>query len=264
MDKIRHGTPVLLFFNRSKKWLVRISKNNSFLTDIGVIRHADAIGREFGSRVVTSKDKYVCLLRPTTHDYVVKIQHSTQIVHPKDIGYMVVRAGIQSGQKVLEVGTGSGALTSVVASIVKSYGHVHTFDVNEDFIRIAEKNIEKTGVSKYVTQYNMDLKTAKSVPLFGMDVALINLRDPWEVIPQVRQMLKGSGAVFAVCPTMNQLERLTASLVQNEFTDIESTEHIIRTIEARDGETRHSFQGIGHTTYLCFARKAFFERDGSV
>ncbi len=90
-----------------------------------------------------------------------------------------------------------------------------------------------------------------------MDVALIDLGDPWIVIPKVRQMLKGSGAVFAICPTMNQLEKLTTSLVENEFTDIESTEHIIRNIEAREGKTRHSFQGIGHTTYLCFARKAF-------
>ena len=76
---------------------------------------------------------------------------------------------------------------------------------------------------------------------------------------KVRQMLKGSGAVFAICPTMNQLEKLTMALVENEFTDIESTEHIIRNIEAREGKTRHSFQGIGHTTYLCFARKAFLE-----
>ena len=60
---------------------------------------------------------------------------------------------------------------------------------------------------------------------------------------------------------LNQLEKLTASLVENEFTDIESTEHILRTIEAREGKTRHSFQGIGHTTYLCFARKAFFDRE---
>ena len=51
------------------------------------------------------------------------------------------------------------------------------------------------------------------------------------------------------------------ALVENEFTDIESTEHILRTIEAREGKTRHSFQGIGHTTYLCFARKAFFGRE---
>jgi tRNA (adenine57-N1/adenine58-N1)-methyltransferase len=93
-----------------------------------------------------------------------------------------------------------------------------------------------------------------------MDVALIDLGDPWIVIPKVRQMLKGSGSIFAICPTMNQLEKLTMALVENEFTDIESTEHIIRTIEAREGKTRHSFQGIGHTTYLCFARKAFFGR----
>jgi len=107
----------------------------------------------------------------------------------------------------------------------------------------------------------LDLKTAKKMPLKDMDVALIDLGDPWTVVPQVRQMLKGSGSVFAICPTMNQLEKLTMALVENEFTDIESTEHILRTIEAREGKTRHSFQGIGHTTYLCYARKAFFERD---
>ena len=125
---------------------------------------------------------------------------------------------------------------------------------------LAEKNIKKAGVSKYVTQHNLDLKTAKKMPLEDMDVALIDLGDPWIVIPQVRKMLKGSGSIFAICPTMNQLEKLTMALVENEFTDIESTEHIIRNIEAREGKTRHSFQGIGHTAYLCFARKAFFDR----
>ena len=194
------------------------------------------------------------------YDYVMKIQHGTQIVYPKDIGYIIARAGIGDGQKILEIGTGSGSLTSFVANVVKPRGHVYTFDVDENFMKIAEKNIKKAGVSKYVTQHNLDLKTAKKMPLEDMDVAFIDLGDPWTVIPQVRQMLKGSGCVFAICPTMNQLEKLTIALVENEFTDIESTEHIIRTIEAREGKTRHSFQGIGHTTYLCFARKAFFGR----
>ena len=116
-------------------------------------------------------------------------------------------------------------------------------------------------MEKYVTQQNLDIKTAKKMPVEDADVALIDLGDPWTVIPQVRKMLNGSGAVFAICPTMNQLEKLTMALVENEFTDIESTEHILRTIDAREGKTRHSFQGIGHTTYLCFARKAFFDRD---
>ena len=261
MEKIKQNSSVLFYFNNSKKWLVKISKKESLHTHIGVIKHVDAIGKEYGSRLVTNKEKYVYLLKPTMYDYVMKIQHGTQIVYPKDLGYIVARTGIGSGQKILEIGTGSGSLTSFVANIVKPRGHVFTFDVDEKFMQIAEKNILKAGVSKYVTQHNLDLKTAKKMPLSDMDVALIDLGDPWTVIPQVRKMLKGSGCIFAICPTMNQLEKLTASLVENEFTDIESTEHILRTIEAREGKTRHSFQGIGHTTYLCFARKAFFDRE---
>ena len=261
MEKIKQNSPVLFYFNHSKKWLVKISKKESLHTHIGVLKHSDAIGKEYGSRLVTNKDKYVYLLKPTMYDYVMKIQHGTQIVYPKDIGYIIARAGIGSGQKILEIGTGSGSLTSFVASVVKPRGHVYTFDVDEKFMKIAEKNIQKAGVSKYVTQHNMDLKTAKKLPLSDIDVALIDLGDPWTVIPKVREMLKGSGSIFAICPTMNQLEKLTISLVENEFTDIESTEHIIRNIEAREGKTRHSFQGIGHTTYLCFARKVFFDRN---
>jgi tRNA (adenine57-N1/adenine58-N1)-methyltransferase catalytic subunit len=260
MEKIKNNSPVLFYYNHSKKWLAKISKKESFHTHIGVIKHSDAIGKEYGSRLITNKDKYVYVLKPTMFDYVMKIQHGTQIVYPKDIGYIIARAGIGDGQKILEIGTGSGSLTSFIASVVKPRGHVYTFDVDENFMKIAEKNIKKSGMSKYVTQHNLDLKTAKKMPVQDMDVALIDLGDPWVVIPQVRKMLKGSGSIFAICPTMNQLEKLTMALVENEFTDIESTEHIIRTIEAREGKTRHSFQGIGHTTYLCFARKAFFDR----
>ena len=263
MAIIKQNSPVLFFYNNSKKWLMNISKKESLHTHIGVLKHADAIGKEYGSRLMTNKDKYVYLLEPTMYDYIMKIQHGTQIVYPKDLGYIAARAGIQDGQKILEIGTGSGSMTSFVASIVKPRGHVYTFDVDEKFMKIAEKNIRRAGLSKYVTQTNLDLKTSKEIPVTEMDVALIDLGDPWVVLPKVRQMLKGSGCIFAICPTMNQLEKLTIALIENEFTDIESTEHIIRTIAAREGKTRHSFQGIGHTTYLCFARKAFFGRTDS-
>jgi tRNA (adenine57-N1/adenine58-N1)-methyltransferase len=261
MELIKQNSPVLFFFNSSKKWLVKISKKEVLHTHIGILKHADAIGKEYGSKITTNKDKYVYLLKPTMYDYIMKIQHGTQIVYPKDLGYIVARAGIQNNQKIVEIGTGSASLTSFVASIVKPRGHVYTFDVDENFMKIAAKNLKKCGMDKYVTQQNLDIKTIKNPPIIDADVVLIDLGDPWTIIPQVRQMLKGSGAVFAICPTMNQLEKLTMALIENEFTDIESTEHILRTIEAREGKTRHSFQGIGHTTYLCFARKAFFDRD---
>jgi len=260
MEIIKQNSPVLFYFNSSKKWLAKISKKEALHTHIGILKHADAIGKEYGSKITTNKDKYVYLLKPTMYDYIMKLQHGTQIVYPKDLGYIVARAGIQNNQKIVEIGTGSASLTSFVASIVKPRGHDYTFDVNENFMKIAAKNLKKCRMEKYVTQEKLDIKTVKKAPVTDADVALIDLGDPWTVIPQVRQMLKGSGAVFAICPTMNQLEKLTMSLIENEFTDIESTEHILRTIDAREGKTRHSFQGIGHTTYLCFARKAFFDR----
>ena len=139
-------------------------------------------------------------------------------------------------------------------------GHVYTFDVEPKFMEVAEKNIKKAGMSKYVTMHEMNLKKSKKMPLKDMDLAIIDLGDPWEVLPQVRKMLKSSGSIAAICPTMNQLEKLSVAFVENEFTDIECTEHILRRIEARDGKTRHSYQGIGHTTYLAIARKVHFNK----
>jgi len=257
MNKIKQNSYVLFFFNNSKKWLMRVSKKQQFHTHIGIINHNDAIGKEYGSTIKTNKGKYVYLLEPTIHDYVMKSQRSTQIVYPKDLGYIAARTGLQSGQKIVEIGTGSGSLTTFLASIVKPRGHVYTYDVEPNFMEIAKKNIEKAGVAKYVTMEKLDMKTVKKVPLTDVDLVAVDLGDPWSVVPQARKMLKGSGAFVAICPTMNQLEKIATALIKNDFYDIECTEQIVRTIEAREGKTRHSFSSIGHTTYVAFARKVY-------
>ena len=259
-DRIRTNSDVLFYFNRTKKWLARVARGGSLHTHIGVIPHDGAIGKEYGSRLVTNKDKYVYLLRPTAYDYTMKIEHGTQIIYPKDLGYIVARAGIRDGHKIVEIGTGSGALTSFLAGIVKPRGRIYTFDVRDEFMRVAERNIRRAGMEKYVVMKNLDVRGAARAPVTGADAAVIDLGDPWTAVPQARRMLRGSGALVAVCPTVNQLEKLASALTDNEFTDIECSEHIVRPIEAREGKTRHSFQPIGHTAYLCFARKAVFGR----
>lgn len=260
MAKIKQNSYVLFFYDDSKKWLAKISKNQQFHTHIGIIKHSDAIGQEYGSRLTTNKGKYVYLMEPTIYDFIMRIQHGTQIVYPKDLGYIAARTGLQSGQKVIEIGTGSGSMTTFLASIVKPRGHVYTFDVEEKFMEIAKKNIDKAGMSKHVTMKKLDIKNVKKVPYTDADLVVVDLGDPWSVVPQARKMLKGSGRFIAICPTMNQLENLVSELVRNEFSDIECTEHIVRTIDAREGKTRHSFHGIGHTAYLAFARKVFFSK----
>lgn len=255
MKKIKQNDNVLFFYNDSKKWLMKVSRKQQFHTHVGVIDHKKVIGKEYGSAIKTNKGKYIYLLEPTIHDYVMKSQRSTQIVYPKDLGYIAARTGLQSGQKIVEIGTGSGSLTTFLASIVKPKGHVYTYDVDENFMAIARKNIERASMSKYVTMEKLDIKHAKKMPQKDADMVVVDLGDPWTVVPQARKMLKGSGYFVAICPTMNQLENLAISLWENDFFDMEFTEQIVRTIEAREGKTRHSFRGIGHTTYVAFARK---------
>jgi tRNA (adenine57-N1/adenine58-N1)-methyltransferase len=255
--KIQQDSYVLLFYSQSKKWLTKVTLEKKFHTHLGVVDVNSVIGMDYGSSILTTEGKKIYLLEPTIYDYVMKSKRSTQIVYPKDLGFIAARTGLKNGSRVLEVGTGSAALTTFMASIVKPNGHVYTFDINENFLAIARQNLEKAGMSEYVTIHNIDVRGG--ISLTDIDIAIVDLGDPWSVLKEVHQALKGSGSFAAICPTMNQLEKTSTELKQNGYVDVESTELMIRNIEAREGMTRPSMRMIGHTTYLIFARKVSIE-----
>jgi tRNA (adenine57-N1/adenine58-N1)-methyltransferase len=251
--KIEENSYVLIFHNSRKKWLIRATLDKKLHTHIGVIDFSSIVGKDYGSEMKTSLGKSIYLIEPTVHDFIMKSERRTQIVYPKDLGFIVIRSGLKNGSKVLEIGTGSGALTTFMASIVKPNGHIHTYDVNPEFMAIAKVNLEKASMSEYVTFNDHD--PHQGVCEEGIDVAIIDLGDPWNVIKEVYGALKGSGSFVAICPTINQLEKTTIELQRNHFVDVDCMELMIRTIEAREGMTRPSMRMIGHTTYLVFARK---------
>ena len=251
--RIQEGCYVLLFHSNRKKWLVKVTPQKKMHTHLGVIDVSAVIGMKYGSIIKTSEGKDVYLIEPTVHDFIMKSERKTQIVYPKDFGYIASRTGMQNGSIVLEIGTGSAALTTFMASIVKPSGHIYTYDVNPDFMAIARRNLEKAGMLQHVTMHQQD-------PHLGLDireadVAIVDLGDPWTVVTQVHVSLKGSGAFVAICPTMNQLEKTATILKQCGYADVECVELMIRSIEAREGMTRPSMRMIGHTTYLIFGRK---------
>jgi tRNA (adenine57-N1/adenine58-N1)-methyltransferase len=253
LAKIGEGSYVLLFHTPRKKWLTRVTQDKKLHTHIGIIDISAAIGMEYGSAVKTTEGKLIFLIEPTIHDFIMKSERRTQIVYPKDFGYIAARTGLKNGSRVLEVGTGSGALATFMASIVKPDGHIYSFDVNPDFMEIARRNLGKAGVSQYVTMHQHD--PHEGIDISDADVAIVDLGDPWTVLDQVHGALKGSGAFVAICPTMNQIEKTATELKKRGYADIDCAELMIRSIEAREGMTRPSMRMIGHTTYLVFARK---------
>ncbi|MEM4345028.1 MAG: hypothetical protein QXS40_04825, partial [Candidatus Nitrosocaldus sp.] len=144
-------------------------------------------------------------------------------------------------------------LTTFLAGIVKPEGRVYSYEMRDEFIPIARRNLSRLGLEPYVTIINKDASIGK-LEVSSMDAAVIDVGDPWKVLDNVYDAMKGSAPLCAICPTMNQLERLSTSM-KGRFVDLEFTELMIRHIEAREGMTRPVFRMVGHTTYLAFGRK---------
>lgn len=256
-DKVQDGDRVLLYLDPRRTWLVRVSKDSvPFHTHAGIIAVASIIGKKYGESVLTTLDQEIRILRPVTLDFIMKSERRTQIVYPKDFSYIAARSGIRNGCRIIECGTGSGALTTYFASIVSPQGMVHTYEEREDFYAIAKKNVDKVGLASNVRFENASLlKVADSVPEDSFDLALLDTGDPWLLLKIAHRALKGSGFVFCICPTTNQLETVVETMKGGLFCDIESVEILLRHIEARAGKTRPAMRMIGHTCYLASGRK---------
>jgi tRNA (adenine57-N1/adenine58-N1)-methyltransferase len=244
---------VLVYRDRKYKWLIRPSETPKLHTHLGILDCEQLVGKDYGISVLTSLNDELRILRPTIEDIVMKFARGTQVIYPKDLAPIVFRCGVHSGSRVFEAGTGSGSATAALAYAAMPGGHVYTYDKNEEFQRIARRNLERFGLSEFVT---LKLKDAKEgIDEREMDAALLDLGDPWELVGEVRRCLKPSGMLAAVTPTMNQAERLVEKMKEEGFIWIDTVEILMRHIEARVGMTRPSNAMIGHTAYLNFGRK---------
>jgi len=257
-NHVRVGDNVLIYLTNKKKWLVRVNTDEKLHTHLGYIDLGSVIGKEYGSSIKTSLGERLWILKPTIVDLILKAERKTQIVYPKDLGMIAAITGISSGSIVVEAGTGSGALTTFLANLVRPDGHVFSYEIRPDFIEIAKRNIDRTGLRDFVTIKQADAK--KGFDERNVDAVIIDVGDPWTLVRVAWEALKGGGMVASVSPTMNQVEKLVAELVNAGFVSIESLELISRGLEARIGMTRPSMRMIGHTAYLTFARKILMDQ----
>lgn len=252
-EDVGEGDHFVLYWDERRQWLIRAAKGKEFHTHKGIVKIEDVIGRSYGSRLESSLGAYFWVLRPSTHDYVMHLTRPTQIMYPKDIGLVLLKLGLCSGRVVVEAGTGSGAMTIAAANAVRPAGHVFSYEMRADFAEIAQRNLKRAGLADYVTIRTSDARTGfheKSV-----DAVIIDLAEPWEVIPHAYAALKGGAPLASFTPTMNQTERTVTNLKMSHFVNIQTVECLVRSIRAEEGKTRPSTTMIAHTGYLTFANK---------
>ena len=253
MIEITEGDLVLLYFDERRQWLLRVERGKEFHTHKGYIKTDGLIGMPLGTPVKSSIGETFWLLRPTTHDFIMHTARRTQIMYPKDIGLIILKLSLACGKKVLEIGTGSGAMTVAAATAVKPDGHVHTYEARDEFAELAERNLRRASVSDYVTVHRVD--AGVGIDGEDFDAAIIDVGDPWPLFPLVHKALSGGAPVVSFSPTMNQVEKTTEALAQIGFVNVHTLECFIREIRAERGRTRPATMMVGHTGYVTFAQK---------
>ena len=251
--RIDEGSTVLLYFDLRRQWLLRVDSSRQFHTHRWFINLKELIGRSFGTSVKSSLGHEFWVLKPTTHDLIMHSVRRTQIMYPKDIGLIILKLALTAGCKVLEVGTGSGAMTVAAAMAVRPTGHVHTYEAREEFAEMAQRNLKRAALLDFVTIHHGNAATA--IEGTDFDAAIIDVGDPWPIIPHVHTALLPGAPVVSFSPTMNQVERTTDIFVKGGFVNVHTIESFIREIRAEAGKTRPATMMVGHTGYMTFAQK---------
>jgi len=251
---IHEGEDVLLYLDRRRTYLVRVEQGKDFHTHRGFIQLGELVGKDYGTRIASSANTEFVALRPTLRDYIFKIKRKTQITYPKDIALMLMFSDTGPGSQVVEAGTGTGALTTALACHVRPTGHVYTYEIRPEFIKLAEKNLERAGVSAYVTLKNKDV--TEGIDETEMNAVILDLATPWLVISHAHQTLKGSGLLVSFSPTIDQVQKTAEALKEGGFVDIQTVECLMREMQTERGKTRPQTLMTGHTGYITHARKA--------
>jgi len=254
LKSIQEGNLVLLWFEDEVSYLIEVVRGKRISIHRGRPLEVESwIGQAFGSKI-QCEHAPAYLLRPSTDDLMMKTSRESGIIYPKDAGLILLKAGIHAGTKVLEIGTGSGALTTVLAQTVQPTGKVFSYDRREDFLKLAGKNLKRASLLEWVSLNQREPQQA--FPEKDFDAVILDIPTPWEEIETVREALTGGGALVSLNPTYNQIEQTAETLRQGGFIRVEACEILLRPILARPGRTRPVQRMVSHTEFLVFATKA--------
>ncbi|MHA1312193.1 MAG: tRNA (adenine-N1)-methyltransferase [Candidatus Helarchaeota archaeon] len=252
-NKIKQNDIVLIVYDNNHKWLIDLSVQKEFHTNKGVINCEDLIGKEFGIKIESSLGKPFYILKPTIRDITLKTKRKTQIIYPKDASFIIYFTGIRSGYRVLEAGVGSGALTLALAYYVSPNGKIYGYEKNETHYNVAKKNLEKFGFDKVVDLRLKDINDGSDEK--NLDVIILDLADPWNIIPKISGCLKNSGYIVCYSPTTSQVEKTLRILKSHGFYYIHTLEILCRTWQPEYDKLRPNTRMIGHTGFITFAVK---------
>jgi tRNA (adenine57-N1/adenine58-N1)-methyltransferase len=260
MTKVaQEGDLVHLFSQDYKTFQVTLKAGVRTHTHRGIVDHDDLIGQPLGRKIRSHLGHAFWVMEPSTYDLIRQAKRTTQIMFPKDIGYLLLRLNVHPGVRVIEAGTGSGGLSIALARAVQPDGRVYSYEHRAEIQEVARENLERLGLLPWVDLVERDI--AEGFDQTDVDALFLDVRTPWEYLAQAHAALKGGGFFGAILPTTNQVSHLLNDLREGGYAGLEVEELILRPYKAVPARLRPMDRIIAHTGYLVFARKVL-EGDG--
>ncbi len=246
------GDLVLLVSPRGKRYMRRVEPDNDIHGTDGLLTMADIMAAGYGAVVRTHKGKPYRVQRPTLHDLVKGVKRQTQVIYPKDIGYICMKLGVGNGTRIIEAGSGSGSLTLALSWFAGDRGEVHTHEAREEFMNLCRRNLDWAGVGQNVTLYHHDI--ANGFLVRDADALFLDVRTPWEYVRHIPGAIRPGGVCGFLVPTIDQVSSLLVELEKGPFDEVEVTELLLRGWKTVPDRLRPNDRMVAHTGFLIFCR----------
>jgi tRNA (adenine57-N1/adenine58-N1)-methyltransferase len=258
MSQLANGDRIHLVDQKKRQYALTLKAGETYQFSGQKIAHDALIGRPDGSIVTLSGGKRMMALKPTFGDYVLKMPRGAQVLYPKDLAIIPMWADVYPGARVFEAGTGSGALTMALLRAVGPEGLVVTYELREDFARTAQTNIARV-------MNPVNLRTFRKSAYEGIgllddgipfDRVVLDLPEPWQVIPHAVNALRSGGIYLSFVPTIPQVMQTVEALERTTvFGMIETFETLLRTWSVQGRSVRPDHRMVAHSGFLTVARK---------
>ena len=258
---LRDEDPVLFIDRKTRRYLKILRAGKHFLVRGGRVESDDLIGRSEGVSARNHLNESFLVVRPTYPDLVLNLPRKAQVIYPKDTGLILLWGDIFPGARVVEAGSGPGALTMALLRAVGNEGEVITYEIREDFGEMATKNISRYfGEAPNWTLRQGDIYEA--LPETDIDRLILDVPEPWRVLDHAAAALRPGGVFVGYLPTVLQVKQLVDSLTRHEcFGLVESFENLLRFWSVRGLSIRPEHRMVAHTGFIVIARRIQASRD---
>jgi tRNA (adenine57-N1/adenine58-N1)-methyltransferase catalytic subunit len=242
---------IVIMDERGKKYL--IDQKTDFQSDLGIINQEDISKAKVGQVLNTHLNKEFKVIKPNINDFIELMDRRCSILIQKDIGTIITRCGLGSGSKIVDAGTGAGAIALNFGNIVGKTGHVYSYEIRKDFSEVAKKNIETFGLNDIIEIKNQDIK--EGIDEKEIDLVFLDLIKPYDIFQDVYEKLNLGGYLAVYAPYIDQIETSYKVAKKLDFQELAILETLEREIEVRNQGTRPKTRMVGHSGYLMFGRK---------